>query len=93
MPQGVRSGAQGSVVHRLPLEKSLPTLPRLKKKKKQLREGESVRHNEVDGRMSDKRDFYQKEVINQGPRAIKKTTVLLLHVLFFFYFQPFYFLS
>lgn len=30
VPQGVRRGAQGSVVHRLPLEKSLPTLPRLK---------------------------------------------------------------
>ena len=32
VPQGLRSGAQGSVVHRLPLEKSLPTLPRLKTK-------------------------------------------------------------
>jgi len=29
VPQGVRSGAQGSVVHRLPLEKGLPALPRL----------------------------------------------------------------
>lgn len=30
VPQGVRSGAQGPVVHRLPLEKSLPAVPRLK---------------------------------------------------------------
>lgn len=30
MPQSVRSGAQGPVVHRLPLEESLSALPRLK---------------------------------------------------------------
>lgn len=35
MPQSVRSGTQGPVVHRLPLEESLPALPRLKPAKRE----------------------------------------------------------
>lgn len=45
---------------------------------------ESVRDREVDGWMSDKRDFYQKEDINQGLRAIKKNNCSFIPFLFFF---------
>lgn len=71
MPEGVRHRAQRPVVHGVPLEESLPTLPRLKHTK-QLRDGESERDGEVDGWMSDKRDFYQSEDLNQGPSAVTR---------------------
>jgi len=70
VPQGVRSGAQGPVVHRLSLEKGLPALPRLKTVDG---ERESVRETWMDEWFKKiKKDFCQKEDINQGLRAIEK---------------------
>lgn len=75
VPQSIRSGAQGPVVHCLPLEKSLPALPWLKEKGKRPCDGKSVRDREWDGWwMFEERDFYQEEDINQGPRAITKNS-------------------
>lgn len=86
VPQGVRGGAQGSVVHRLPLEKGLPALPGLEAPGAMAREKERERRGWTDGCVTT-RDFYQKENINQGPRAISCFTCV------FFYFQPVSFLS
>lgn len=61
-------------MHRLPLEKGLPALPRL---------GVTERASEsVDGWMSGNRDFYQEENINQGPSAAEKNQLFYMFFTF-----------
>lgn len=87
MPQGVRGGAQGSVVHRLPLEKGLPALPGLEAAEAMAREKERERRGWTDGCVTT-RDFYQKENINQGPRAISCFTYVCFFTFNLFRFFP-----
>lgn len=75
MPQGVRRGAQGPVVHRLPLEKGLPALPRLE--------------NEPSGRTCANRDIYRKENTRIEIKKNKIFCVFFFLFFLFVYFRFF----
>lgn len=82
VPQGVRGGAQRSVVHRLPLEKGLPALPGLEVAEAMARE--SVR--DVDGRMRYNKRLLSKREYKSGPESHQ-----LFYMCVFFTFNLFLF--